>query len=148
MSDANASRAVSWCLLGVIVSLLLVGLVSRTPIRHAIQVAPACVIAAAAWRGLTWSRAAALPIFLIWLFLMTLIWLYLLKIVAVISGTFSPAEILLTITIAVSAIGGIVFVFRGGDGARWITRLAGFVLSAVLQIAALWLSFQPAFARR
>ena len=118
----------------MVVSLLLVGLVSGTPIRHVIQVTPACLVAAFAWRGLTGSRAAALPIFLIWLFLMTLIWLYLLKIVAVIIG--------------ISAIGGIVFVFRRRDTARWTARLLGFLVSAILQIAALWLSFQPAFARR
>ena len=62
MSDTKLNRTVSYCLLGMVVSLLLVGLVSGTPIRHVIQVTPACVIAAAVWRGLTWSRAAALPI--------------------------------------------------------------------------------------
>ena len=148
MSDTKLNRTVSYCLLGMVVSLLLVGLVSGTPIRHVIQVTPACVIAAAVWRGLTWSRAAALPIFLIWLFLMILIWLYLLGIAAVISGTFSAAEIVLTITIAICAIGGTVFVFRGRNRAPWISRLLGFVVSAAFQIAALWLSFQPAFARR
>jgi len=148
MDGRSPNRILTSCLLGVIVSLLLVGWVSHTPIRHLIQVMPACIIAALAWRGVRWSHAAALPVFLIWMFLMTLIWLYLLKIAGVITGTFSPTEILLTITIAISSIVGIAFVFRGRDGARWSSRLLGFLVGAVFQIAAVWLSFQPAFARR
>lgn len=148
MDGRSPNRVVSWCLLGVIVSVLLVGWVSHTPIRHLIQVTPASIIAAFAWRGVGWSRSAALPVFLIWLFLMTLIWLYLLRIVAVIGGTFSPAEILLTIIIGISSTAGLVYVFRGRDGAGWISRVFSFLVSAVLQIAALLLSFQPAFARR
>jgi len=148
MKERSPNRAVSCCLLGVIVSLVLVGGVSHTPIRHLIQVTPACLIAALAWRGVAWSRAAALPVFLIWLFLMALIWLYLLRIVSVISGTFSPMEILLTMTIGLSALAGIVFLFRWRESARWSSRLLGFLVSSVFQVAALWLSFQPTFAGR
>lgn len=141
-------RTLFWCLLGVIVSLLLVGIVSGTPLRHVVQVLPACLMASAAWRGLAWSRAGALPIFLIWLFLMILIWLYLLGIAKVISGTFSATEIALTIAIIIAVVVGIITVFRGRQTTAWPARLLAFVTMAVMQVAALWLSFQPAVARR
>ena len=142
-------RTVFWCLVGVIVSLLLVGLVSGTPLRHMIQVAPACLVAIAAWRGSTWSRAAAaLPIYLIWLFLMVLIWLFLLRIAAVINGTFSTTETILTIVIGLAAVGGIVSVSRGKQSATWTRRVLAFLVAAALQVGAVWLSFQRAFVRR
>ncbi|HVM74978.1 MAG TPA: hypothetical protein VMT75_04995 [Candidatus Saccharimonadales bacterium] len=148
MNNEPASRRVSWCLVGLIVSLLMVGFVSHTPIRHAIQVTPACLVAALTWRGASWSRFAALPVFLIWLLLMILIWLYLLGIAHVISGTFSGTEIPLTIAIGLAAIAGTVFVFRNKDSLTWAPRLIAFFFGAALQVAALWLSFQPGFARR
>jgi hypothetical protein len=39
----KAERVVRWCLAGAIVALLLVGLVSGTPIRHVIQALPAAI---------------------------------------------------------------------------------------------------------
>jgi len=141
-------RTLFWCLLGVIVSLLLVGVVSGTPLRHVVQVLPASLVASAAWRGLNWSRAGALPIFLIWLFLMILIWLYLLGIAKVISGTFSATEVALTIAIGISSVVGTVAIFRARQTATWATRLLAFLVVAAFQVGALWISFQPAIARR
>jgi hypothetical protein len=50
-----------------------VGLVSGTLLRHAVQVAPALVAAALAWRRPRLGAAAALPVFAVWLIIPLLI---------------------------------------------------------------------------
>jgi hypothetical protein len=61
------------------------------------------------------------------------------------SGTFSPVEIVLTVIIALAALGAILQFFRIGGGALgW--GLLTFAVVAALQVIMLWVSFQPLFA--
>jgi hypothetical protein len=134
-------------MLGLIVSLILVGLVSGTPIRHVIQISPCVLSLILLWRRDKWGRISAVPLFAFWFVLMTLIWLFLLGIAKVISGHFTPVEIALTISIAICCLAG----FRSalhGISARPFARALG-ILAAflILQIGALWVSMQPQFAR-
>jgi hypothetical protein len=76
--------------------LLLVGVVSHLLLRHVLQVVPAVLALIFVIRGGRASRYAALPVFLCWLFLMTLIWLFVLGLTRVISGHFNTTETLLT----------------------------------------------------
>jgi hypothetical protein len=145
MPDSKLDRSSAWALTGVIASMLLVGVVSGTLIRHIIQIAPAiAVLGLLIFRGPGWTPVA---IFGFWLFLMTLIWLFLLGIARVVSGTFSPAEITLTITVGISCLWGLISsgsAFRE----RWLAGSAAFLLTLGFQVGAMWLSFQPAFAHR
>lgn len=143
----NASRLLCLCLGGLIVSLLLVGVVSTTPLRHFIQVVPAMIALGCVWRRIDWSGYAALPVFLVWLLIMSLIWLFLLGIAHIITGTFSTAERVLTITSGLSCVIGIGATFRVGSP-KWWRRVVAFVFFALLTIAAVWVSLQPSFAQR
>src|SRR3989442_2183795 len=93
-------KTVAACLSGVAVSLLLVGVVSGTVIRHIIQIFPMLIALVAVARRPTWGSYAAMPIFLFWFLIMLLIWLYLLGVSRVANGRYTPIEILLTLVMA------------------------------------------------
>jgi len=57
---------------------------------------------------------AAAPLFAFWLLLMIAIWLFLTGIARIVSGTFTVAEIALTIAIAVAAGAGLIAARRRG----------------------------------
>jgi hypothetical protein len=107
-----SGRPVLVSLLGVIISLLLVGVVSGTPLRHLVQVTPGAIVLMAVWRRSSWAIYGAIAIFLLWLTLMTFIWLFLLGIARLITGTFSPVEIALTISIGAFCLIGLASSFR------------------------------------
>lgn len=130
----------------VIVSLLLIGLVSGTIVRHTIQIVPGTLALAALLRGREWGVSAALPIFAFWLFIVILIWLFLLGIARIARGHFSPAEIVLTVAIGVACFWGLIGSGLGRIG--WPARVAAMAFFLGLQIATMWLSVQPSFARR
>jgi hypothetical protein len=134
-------------LTGLVIALLLVGVVSHTPLRHAMQVTPAVIAAVLVAMRARASRYAALPIFVIWLFLMTLIWLFLLGITRIITGTFTTAETVLTLVIGFSSLWGTVAVLRR-PRANLLPAVLFFVVFTALQFAAVWMSLRPAFARR
>jgi len=141
------TRAIAGCLAGVIVSLLIVGLVSGTALRHIIQVVPAGLAAVAVIRQDAWARYAVLPIFGFWLLIMVLIWLFLFGVAKLFSGHFTPIEIVLTIIIGACSCGGIIASLRGRGGVKpsgWILALSA---SLVLQVLAMWVSFQRPFVR-
>ena len=142
----RADAALLAALAAVIVALLLVGVVSHTPVRHTIQVAPAAAVLAVALARVAWARFAAVAVFVFWLFIMSLIWLWLLGIARVITGTFTGAEVTLTVVIGLASAAGLVAAARARDASRWPARLAAFLVFAALQVGAMWLSLRPAFA--
>ena len=141
-------QIIAGCLGGVALSLLLVGIESGTFIRHVIQILPVAIALITVKRQSIWGTYAALPIFIFWLFIMTLIWLFLLDIARFVTGRFTVVEVILTILIGVSGILGIVTVIRYRPKARLVTSVLIFVLFAALQIIAVWLSFKRQFANR
>jgi hypothetical protein len=131
----------------VIVCLLIVGVVSSPPtrIRHIVQVIPIVLVLIMVLRGMTSWAFAAMPIFLFWLVIMILIWLYLLSLAKIVSGTFSPAEIILTIIIGLASVTGLVAAARSITRSGLLRGAAVFVVLAGLQFGAIWLSMQEAF---
>src|SRR5262245_38751648 len=144
----RAEKTLAWALVAVIVSLLLVGVVSHTPLRHAVQVAPMVVVLGCRLARLGWSRFAAMPMLAFWLLIMVLIWLYLLGIATFFTGHFTVAEIVLTVAIALGSVVGIGAAFFARDSSRWPTRLAVFLVAAAIQVGTMMISFQPALANR
>jgi hypothetical protein len=142
-STAPASRdaAAMASLGGVMLALLIVGVVSGTVPRHIVQIAPMAAALALVAGGSSYGAAAAAPLFTFWLGLMVNIWLFLLGFVRMISGTFTPIEIALTVAIGVLSAVGLLAVGRRptslSRGAR-VVAASGF---AILQVAALILSF-------
>jgi hypothetical protein len=145
---ARAEWVLAAALIAVVVALMLVGVVSGTPVRHAIQIVPGLVVLGLALGRFRCARFAALAVFLFWLFIMALIWLYLLGIADVISGHFTRGEVALTLVIGLGSAMGLVAASRIRDSSRWPGRLAAFAATAALQVGAMWLSLQPAVANR
>ena len=140
-------RRTSIWLLGLIASLLLVGLVSHTLIRHFIQIIPCLLSLILLWRGYKWAPISALPLFAVWFLLMTLIWLFLLGISKILSGHFTPTEIALTIVIAVCCLGGFSTALHDYKGRSRFTPLLAFVSFLCLQAGAIWLSMHVQLPR-
>jgi hypothetical protein len=132
----------------VLVSLLLVGLVSGTVLRHCVQVLPAAMAIHLAVRRVRWASGASLPIFVIWFGIMLLIWLYLLGLARVVTGRFSPAEIAFTIVIGLACAWGISAATAMRHGASLWSQLGAAAVFAALQITAIWASMLPMVANR
>ena len=143
-----ASASVRAVLIGVVAALLVVGVVSHTPLRHCVQVAPGIAVLGLQHFRREAARFAALAIFVFWLSMMVLIWLFLLGIARVVTGHFTPVEIALTIVIGLASAIGIVAATRADGTSRWPARIAAFVAGAACQVGATWLSIQPMLANR
>lgn len=144
----SADRRLSSCLMGLIFGLILVGLVSGTPLRHVVQVLPACIVLVVLSQRASWSPYAATAIFAFWLLIMALIWLYLLGVARIITGDFTKTETILTVFIAGWCLLGLFHFVRTPTTITLTTRIVSFVAFALLQVGALWLSLQPYLSHR
>ncbi len=141
-------KILTLCLAGMSVSLLAVGGVSGTLVRHVVQIVPAIGALAAVWRHRAWGSDAALPVFGVWLLLMSFIWLYLLGIQTFFDGTFSATEVVLTLVIGVLAVRGVISCISSGEKPGLARRALTLVTFTVFQVGAMWVSFLPWFANR
>lgn len=147
MDPKRASPGVlAYCALCLIAALYVVGFVSHGILRHVVQTAPSWLTVVLGLRRSPWSRWAALPCFLVWLFVMILIWLFLLGWAHLVSGTFSPAEIAMTLVVGAASITGVGAALRMKGGASRGGAAALFVGVLLLQALALWVSLQPGIA--
>jgi hypothetical protein len=132
--------------LAVVAGALLV--VSQTVLRHIVQVAPLFLGALVAMLRPTLAASAAAPLFAFWLLVMAAIWLFLLDLARVFTGTFSPAEIALTLIIGTSCTLGLLASARRRTPVSMAAQVATVAGFAVLQCGAMWLSVQPFVAGR
>jgi hypothetical protein len=137
------ARQVAVCLAAVVLTLLIVGVVSGTFIRHIVQVVPPFVALALILGRSPHGLIAAVPILTFWLGIMVNIWLFLFGIARIFTGTFSLAEIVLTCIIALASVAGIVCAVRTGSRLGAGLRLVDATVAGVLQFAALVASFLP-----
>ena len=145
-------RTVRLCLIGVAFSLMLVGIVSGTPLRHLVQVLPIGLALRLASRSpgslgsLLSGAYAAVSLFAFWMLVMVLIWLFLLGLSDIASGQYAPAEVALTIAIAFFCSVGILRGIRAGRllgrarriatvAAFWVVQTGVMVVSLVEPIA-------------
>ncbi len=131
---------VAGCLLGITLSLLVVGVASGTLLRHVVQTVPLVLVFAITLRGVKWSSFAALPLFTFWITIMLLIWLYLLGIAELVSGHFTAVEIAMTVLIGACCAWGIVTVRRASIGVRPAVKVMVFLGFLILQVCATWIS--------
>jgi hypothetical protein len=143
----NASKTIGYSALAMLLALYVVGAVSHGVVRHIVQTLPL-------WFPIVWglrereiAKWAALPCFHIWLFLMTLIWLFLLGLAQVITGHFAPVEIAMTLVVGIASVAGLAAGLRWRTSVSWAKGLSVTAIFAVLQLAALRISFLPAIAR-
>ena len=123
-------RTVRLCLIGVAFSLMLVGIVSGTPLRHLVQVLPIGLALRLASRSPgSLGAYAAVSLFAFWMLVMVLIWLFLLGLPDIASRQYATAEVALTIVIAFFCSVGILRGIRAGrllGHARQIATVAAF----------------------
>jgi hypothetical protein len=132
----------------IIAALLVVGVVSHGVIRHIVQTSPLWIAILLAARRSNLTKWAALPCFVFWLFLMTLIWLYLLGWARIVSGTFSPIEIAMTVIVGLASLAGILWTIRMRSNTPVLPALGLVIVIAGLHILALRISLLPAIAHR
>jgi hypothetical protein len=143
----NPSKAIGYCALMMLCALYIVGAVSNGVLRHVVQTLPLWFPIVLGLRRREIAKYASLPCFIIWLVLMTFIWLFLLGWANVISGHFTPVEVVLTLVIGAAAITGLLADFGWRTSLSWGKALATAAIFAVLQVAALRISFLPSIAR-
>ena len=140
------TRALALCALLLIAALYVVGVNSHGVLRHIVQTAPVWAAVVLGIERSAWSKWVALPCFVVWLSLMSLVWLFLLGWTHVISGTFPPIEIAMTLVVGASAIIGILLALRLHTGLRASRAAVAFLGMLVLQIVALRISFLQGIA--
>jgi len=143
MNQSTSSRVLALVSFLLIVALYVVGIVSHGILRHIVQTLPVWPTVILGLRGSPWSKWTGLPCFLLWLVLMVNIWLLLAGLPHLLSGTFSPTEIALTIIIGASSLMGIVTGIRMKSGTKVLIAIALFLLLLLLQLVALRISFLP-----
>jgi hypothetical protein len=146
--ESSAKPYVEACLIGLALALLLVGLVSGTFLRHVVQVLPIILVLVVVRHRPAWAAYSALPIFICWIAIVTLIWLFLLGLSRVASGQYTPIEIILTFVMATCSVVGVFKSVALGRPLAVIGRVAAFLLFAVVQVAAMWVSFLRPIANR
>lgn len=129
-------------------ALIIVGIVSHTLLRHVVQVAPLVIAFGLSFRRSGFGAAAAAPLFAFWFLVMASIWLFLLGLARIVTGTFTPIEVTLTVIIGAASVLGLLSASVRGAAALSTARVGVVVGFAVLQFAAMWASLQPFVARR
>ena len=142
----NTLKIIGGCCLAVLMALYVVGAVSHGSLRHEVQTLPLWVPIVAGLNRRDFARWCALPCLVFWLGIMVLIWPFLLGWSHVISGSFSPLEIAMTIVVGIaSAIGFALSVWR----ARWSFLGCGLTVPfGVLQFLAFRISLLPGIANQ
>jgi hypothetical protein len=142
-SKPRLTSSVGMCLAVIAAALLAVGVVSHTLARHVFQIAPIIPAIVLSARRSPLAVAAAVPLFAFWLLVMGAIWLFLLGVARIFTGTFSPAEIALTLVVGAASLAGVVVSYGQGTSTGIAARLCTVGVFALLQCAAMWLSVQP-----
>lgn len=143
----NRIRTLGICTLIPIASLYVVGIASHGIIRHAVQTPPLWLVVWLGFRRSPWAKWAALSPLVLWLLLMINIWLLLLGLPHLLSGSFSPIEIAMTITIGIAALVGIATAQRIRTVIPWINAMGTLLLMTCAQVFVLWVSFQRGVSR-
>jgi hypothetical protein len=94
------------------------------------------------------AKWMALPLFVFWLAIMTLIWLYLLGVANIVSGHFFPTEIAMTIVVGAACVVGLARTARWRTPVRSVAAALVVLAFAAVQIAAFRISLIPYIARR
>jgi hypothetical protein len=144
----SSERIVPVCLIGLAAALLVVGAVSGTVLRHIIQILPVLAAVVVVTNRPDRGAYASLPIFVFWIGIVVLIWLFLLGVSRIANGHFTPIEIVATFFMAAFSLAGAAASIHLGRPLRFARRIMAISLFAILQVAAMWLSFLKPIANR
>lgn len=151
--EARATTAapvdIAACCLAIILALVVgVGVPDHLVLRHVVQTLPLWAAVLLGFRRSAATGWLALPFFLFWFVLMTFIWLFLLGISRIVTGTFSPLEIAMTIIVGLASLIGIALFARIKSGLPAWGAAALFIIAAAAQFACFRASLLPSIARR
>ncbi len=137
------------CCLAIILALTLgVGLATGLVLRHLVQTLPLWAGVVLGFRRSSTAPWVAAPCFLFWLIIMVLIWTFLLGISHLISGTFKPIEVAMTVVVGAASLAGFFGVARSKSPLSIGAKAGLFLLLAAVQYACFWVSFLPAIVHR
>jgi hypothetical protein len=139
-------RLLAYCGVLLIAALYVVGIESHGVLRHVVQTLPVWPTVILGFRHSAWSKWTGLPCFVVWLSLMTLIWLFLLGWSHLLSGTFTPIEIAMTLVVGFCSVAGILLALRLKTVVRTVGAVVVSLGMLILQCGAVWISFLPAIA--
>jgi hypothetical protein len=155
VQDRSASAGI--CLLLVIIGVVCLGFASHHAIwRYCIEAVPALITLVLVWQRKRIGVHGATGILLVWFVVFASICMVYWKIGHGVTGmlaipdlaTFSIPQIVLTVILAVFCLWGTVGSFFEGAGDNLGERFIGFVVFALLQIVAFWVSMQAFIPRR
>jgi hypothetical protein len=129
-------------------ALFVVGVVSNIVVRHLVQTSTLWIAIVLGIRNSKLTKWAAWPCFVFWLVLMAAIWSFLLGWTHFLSGTFSPAEIAMTIIVGAASLGGMIRVVSIRSGVPVVQAATTFLVVLILQVGVFRLSMLPQIARR
>lgn len=129
-----------YCLMGLLICLLAVGVENKTFLRHVFQVLPIVVVLTLGLLKNRRTGSGALGLFACWAFFMVLIWLYLAGIQTFFTGNFTVFEIVLTVIMGLLCIVGFVLNMRPESTVPWSRHILVSVAFAMLQLIVMLLS--------
>lgn len=129
-----------FCLFGLLVCLLAVGVESETFLRHLFQVTPIVLVIAIGLLKSRWFRSGAFGLFACWAFFMVLIWLYLVGVQTLFTGNFTVFEIVLTVVMGGLCIIGVVVNTRPDPTVGWPMHVVISIAFTLCQLVVMWLS--------
>lgn len=148
-ANSAAPFGVAACCLAIILALVVgVGVPDHLVLRHVVQTLPLWAAVPLGFRRSAATGWLALPFFVFWLVLMTFIWLFLLGISRVVTGTFTPLEIAMTIVVGLASLVGIALFARIKSGLPAWGAAILFIIAAAAQFACFRASLLPSIARR
>ena len=148
-ANSAAPFGVAACCLAIILALVIgVGVPDHLVLRHVVQTLPLWAAVLLGFRRSAATGWLALPFFLFWLVLMTFIWLFLLGIARIVTGTFSPLEIAMTIVVGLACLAGIALFARIKSGLAAWAAASLFIIAAAAQFACFRASLLPSIAPR
>ncbi len=148
-TQGRESLVVGSSSLAIIASLVLgVGFGSHLVLRHVVQTLPLWVPVALGFRRSRAAGWAGLPVFLFWFILMVLIWFYLLGMSKMLSGHFTPLEIVMTMVVGIASVVGIWAFLKLKSLLPRGRAAVVFLLITAVQFICFRLSFLPSIAHR
>lgn len=147
--DSSAPMAIAFCCLAIILALVVgVGVPDKLVLRHVVQTLPLWPAIILGFRRSNTAGWASVPLFLFWLFIMTLIWLYLLGVSRLVNGHFSPLEIAMTLIVGAASLVGIGTFWRFNSRLSAVQAVLLFAVFAAFQLVCLRISLLPSIAHR
>lgn len=144
----NRSKGIAYSCLAVLVALYVVGAVSNGSLRHEVQTLPLWFPIVLGFRQRELAKWSALPCLIFWLAIMVLTWLFLLGWAHILTGHFTPTEVIMTLLIGFVCPFGITQCFRWKTSVPPLLAFGIFVLFGVLQLLAVRVSLIPYIATR